>query len=67
MSRRHAVTRAAVRLGYRRTAVFQPIESYRERIPDDVLLKYDDAQATELFANFCVATPPYMKERQVNP
>jgi hypothetical protein len=55
------------KFGYRRTAVLEPIESYRERIPDDVLLKYDDAVARGLFSRFWVATPAYREERQIDP
>jgi hypothetical protein len=61
-----AVTLAS-RLGYRRTAVLEPIESYRPRIPDDALVKYDDAVRTGLFESFLVATPAYRAERQSDP
>jgi hypothetical protein len=54
-------------LGHRRTSVLEPIESYRGRIPDDALLRYDDALASGLFAGFWVATPAYMEERQADP
>jgi hypothetical protein len=55
------------RLGYVRSAVLEPIESYRERIPDHALLKYDDAVQSGLFDKFWVATPTYYQERQVDP
>lgn len=55
------------RLGYRRAAVLEPIETYRDAIPDEALLKYDDAAATGLFASFLVATPAYRAERQADP
>ena len=55
------------RLGYVRSAVLEPIESYRERIPDESLLKYDDAVRSGLFSKFWVATPTYYQERQVDP
>lgn len=55
------------RLGYVRSAVLEPIENYRERIPDESLLKYDDAMRSGLFSKFWVATPTYYQERQVDP
>jgi hypothetical protein len=55
------------RLGYVRSAVLEPIESYREAIPAAALLKYDDAVQSGLFAKFWVATPTYYQERQVDP
>jgi hypothetical protein len=55
------------KFGYRRTAVLEPIESYRDRIPDDALLKYDAAVARGLFTRFWVATPAYREERQIDP
>src|ERR671923_2668333 len=55
------------RFGYVRSAVLEPIESYRERIPDHALLKYDDAVQSALFDKFWVATPTYYQERQVDP
>ena len=55
------------RLGYVRSAVLEPIETYRERIPDESLLKYDDAVRSGLFSKFWVATPTYYQERQIDP
>ena len=55
------------RLGYVRSAVLEPVENYRERIPDESLLKYDDALRSGLFSKFWVATPTYYQERQVDP
>jgi hypothetical protein len=55
------------RLGFVRGATLEPIETYRERIPDDALLKYDDAARSGLFARFWVATPTYYEQRQVDP
>jgi hypothetical protein len=55
------------RLGYIRTATLEPIETYRERIPDAALLKWDDAVNTGLFDRFWVAAPAYFRERQVDP
>jgi len=55
------------RLGYVRSAVLEPIESYREPIPGAALLKYDDAVQSGLFTKFWVATPTYYQERQVDP
>ena len=43
------------------------IETYAAPIPDEVLLKYDDAARTGLFSKFWVATPTYYQERQVDP
>jgi hypothetical protein len=55
------------RLGYVRSAVLEPVENYRERIPDESLLKYDEAVRSGLFSKFWVATPTYYQERQVDP
>jgi len=55
------------RLGFVRGAKLELIETYRDRIPDDALLKYDDALRSELFARFWVATPVYYEQRQVDP
>jgi len=55
------------RAGYVRGAAIEPIEDYRQGIPDDALLKYDDAVKSGLFAKFWVATPTYYQERQVDP
>lgn len=55
------------RLGYVRTATLEPIETYRERIPDEALVKWDDAVKAGLFDRFWVATPAYFRERQVDP
>jgi hypothetical protein len=55
------------RFGYVRSAVLEPIETYRQRIPDHILLKYDDACQSGLFDKFWVATPTYYQERQVDP
>jgi hypothetical protein len=55
------------RLGYVRGAALEPIEQYREPIPDEALLKYDDAVRSGLFSKFWVATPTYYQERQVDP
>lgn len=55
------------RVGYVRGAALEPIESYRARIPDEALLKYDDAVNTGLFSKFWVATPTYYQDRQVDP
>jgi hypothetical protein len=55
------------RFGYVRGAVLEPIESYRQPIPDHALLKYDDAAQTALFDKFWIATPTYYQERQVDP
>jgi hypothetical protein len=55
------------RLGYVRSAVLEPVETYRQRIPDESLLKYDDAVRSGLFSKLWVATPTYYQERQVDP
>ncbi|HYE93766.1 MAG TPA: hypothetical protein VEA38_22225 [Terriglobales bacterium] len=55
------------RAGYVRGATLEPIEDYRQGIPDDALLKYDDAVKSGLFSKFWVATPTYYQERQVDP
>jgi hypothetical protein len=55
------------RLGYIRGAALEPIETYRAPIPDEALLKYDDAARSGLFSKFWVATPTYYQERQVDP
>ena len=55
------------RAGFVRGAVLEPIEDYRQAIPDEALLKYDDAVKSGLFAKFWVATPTYYQERQVDP
>jgi hypothetical protein len=55
------------RLGYVRGAALEPIEQYREPIPDEALLKYDDAVRSGLFSKFWVATPTYYQERQIDP
>jgi len=55
------------RLGYVRSAVLEPIEAYRQHIPDHALLKYDDAVQSGVFDKFWVATPTYYQERQVDP
>lgn len=55
------------RFGFIRGATLEPIEDYREVIPDEALLKYDDAVKSGLFRHFWVATPTYYEERQVDP
>ena len=55
------------RAGFVRGAVLEPIEDYRAVIPDDALLKYDDAVNSGLFSKFIVATPTYYQERQIDP
>jgi len=56
-----------IKLGYRRTAVLEPIEAYRDRIPDEALLKYDDALRSGLFSRFWVGMPAYRIDRQTDP
>jgi hypothetical protein len=55
------------RFGFVRGATLEPIEDYREVIPDEALVKYDDAVKSGLFARYWVATPTYYEERQVDP
>jgi hypothetical protein len=55
------------RVGYIRSAALEPIEQYRARIPDEALLKYDDAFHRGVFSKFWVATPTYYQERQMDP
>ena len=55
------------RAGYVRGAAIEAIEDYRQGIPDDALLKYDDAVKSGFFSKFWVATPTYYQERQVDP
>jgi hypothetical protein len=55
------------RVGFVRGAVLEPIEAYTFPIPDDALIKYDDAVQTGVFSRFQVATPRYYAQRQVDP
>lgn len=55
------------RIGLMRGAVLEAIEKYRDPIPADVLLKYDEAVQSALFARFWVATPMYYEQRQLDP
>ena len=55
------------RFGYIRSAALEPIEQYRGPIPDEALLKYDDAFRLGVFSRFWVATPTYYRERQMDP
>jgi hypothetical protein len=55
------------RAGYVRSAVLEPVEDYRQAIPDEALLKYDDAVQSGFFSRFFVATPTYYQERQIDP
>ena len=65
--REQVVQTLPVRLGYVRSTVVEPIEEYREEIPDEALLKYDDAQRSGLFSKFWIVTPTYYRERQIDP
>ena len=56
-----------VRLGFVRSTIVEPIEEYRDVIPDDALLKYDEAQRSGLFSRFSVVTPTYYRQRQIDP
>jgi hypothetical protein len=55
------------RVGFVRGAALESIEAYTGSIPDEALLKWDDAVQTGLFSRFMVATPTYYSERQVDP
>jgi hypothetical protein len=55
------------RVGFVRGAALQSIEAYAGLIPDEALLKWDDAVQSGLFSKFMVATPTYYSERQVDP
>jgi hypothetical protein len=55
------------RAGFVRSAVLDPIEDYRQPIPDEALVKYDDAVKSGLFSKFTVATPTYYQDRQIDP
>jgi hypothetical protein len=55
------------RLGLVRGARLEPIESYEERIPDEALLKYDEALGKRVFARFWVAFPTYNRQQQIDP
>jgi hypothetical protein len=55
------------KLGFVRRAVSEPIESYQGPIPDEALLKYDDAVRSGLFSTFTVVTPTYFSQKQVDP
>ena len=55
------------KVGFVRGAAFEPIETYGQAIPDEALLKYDDAVRSGLFAKFLVVTPTYYREQQVDP
>ncbi len=55
------------RIGYMRGAVVEPIDAYTDPIPDDALLKYDDAVQGGVFSTFFVVTPSYYGERQTDP
>ena len=55
------------RVGYVRSAVVEPIEQYAGPIPDEALLKYDDAERSGLFARVWVVTPTYYWRSQADP
>ena len=55
------------RAGFVRGTALESIESYREWIPNDALLKWDDAMRSGLFSRFLVATPTYYRDQQVDP
>ena len=55
------------RIGYVRSTTMEPIEQYAGPIPDEALLKYDDAERSGLFARFWVVTPTYYWRSQVDP
>jgi hypothetical protein len=55
------------RFGYVRSTAMEPIEEYRGLMPDEVLLKYDEAERSGLFAKFWVVTPTYYRTPQADP
>ena len=55
------------RVGFVRGAAIEPIESYRERIPDEALLKWDEAVQKGVFSQYWVATPTYYGRNQTDP
>jgi hypothetical protein len=65
--RQHVAATLPRKVGFVRGAAMEPIEAYREPIPDEALVKYDDAVQTGLFSRFLVATPAYYREQQVDP
>ena len=65
--RRKVAESLPFRFGTWREAILEPIESYREVIPDEALLKYDEAFRTGLFSRFSVASVAYRSNRQPDP
>lgn len=65
--RRNAAHTLPFRLGSWRETVLEPIESYREVIPEEALLKYDDAYRSGLFSRFWVASVAYRDDRRPDP
>jgi hypothetical protein len=57
--RRHVIATLPWRLANPRTARVEPVGAYAARIPDEALLKYDDAVKTRLFSAFFVVSPAY--------
>lgn len=55
------------RIGYVRSTIMEPIEEYSRPIPDEALLKFEDAERSGLFAKFWVVTPTYYWKSQVDP
>jgi hypothetical protein len=55
------------RIGFIRGATIEPIEAYRESMPDEALLKWDDAVSKGIFAQYWVATPTYLGRNQTDP
>src|SRR5438093_13349228 len=55
------------KIGFIRRAMFQPIESYQGLIPDEALVKYDDAALSGLFAAYPVVTPTDLSPQKVAP
>src|SRR6266851_169553 len=55
------------RIGYVRSTAMEPIEEYSGLMPNEVLLKYDDAERSGLFAKFWVVTPTYYRTPQGRP
>jgi hypothetical protein len=66
IERRVAETLPA-RFPQRRVAMLEPIEMYRDRIPDAALLNFGEASDSGLFSRFWIARPGYRSEAQADP
>lgn len=55
------------RIGFVRGATLEPIETYLAQIPDEALLKWDEATSKHVFSRYWVATPTYLGRHQTDP